>query len=445
MLPDASAERFVFTDLFLVVIGLSGPFLVRLVGDLPVGEIFAAIFLPFLLAFRRRALFRPRVGLIVLLLILWLANQVVTDLYRGTETVDWLRGDANILFFMADWLVLTILLSNRVRSQVIFGACYGVGSLLAARFQPSDFALEHPWKFGYAEGSNLLAALVSCYFFKRRMNVLAILVLVSILAVNLLDNYRSPVLNILVSLVLIFFPLPEYIGRIKVLPRKGTVPYVLVVLMLTGLAGAGAAGLVRLATARGLIDEEARSKNQMQAHGAGGLILGGRPEILVSSRAVYDSPILGHGSWARDFKYTEMLADIQAEWGITVDLRDLEAESRGTIPAHSHLMGAWVQAGVFGAVFWFYLFILTVKAILRTSVLRPSLAPFYAIQFANLFWDIWLSPFGSTQRLTGAFLTAMILGLLEAKAVTQPARVFSTRGWRRQRFAGSSERPPSYV
>jgi len=436
MQQNPSDSRLRFSDFVLVAIGITSSFSIRIVGDLPIGEVLAAVCLPFLLGFRRRALLLPRVGVLLALLVLWLANQIVTDLYRGTETVDWLRGDANIVFFLVDLLALIVLVSTRVRSQVIFALSYGVGSLLAARFQPSDFAAEHPWKFGYAEGVNLLVALSSCYFFKRKLNFFAILLLWGILLVNLLDNFRSPVLNILVALVLVFFPLPERIGRLKVLPRKGSIAYVLVVLLLTGLAGAGAAGLVRLSTTRGLISEQAQSKNQAQARGSGGMFLGGRPEILVSTRAVYDAPILGHGSWAKDFKYTEMLTDIQSEWGIDTDLRDLEAQGKGTIPSHSHLMGAWVQAGVFGAVFWFYLFALTVKAILRTSVSRPVLAPFYVFEFANLFWDIWLSPFGSTQRLIGAFLTAIILGFLGTQAQSAQASSASfLRNWRRQQFA----------
>ena len=112
-------------------------------------------------------------------------------------------------------------------------------------------------------------------------------------------------------------------------------------------------------------------------------MLGGRPEILVSSRAVLDSPILGHGSWAKDFKYNEMLNDLLIEQGKRENyLQDLDPDWRGLIPVHSHLMGAWVWAGILGAIFWAYIFWLVIKGIVRVSILRPPWR-----QFMHIYWS----------------------------------------------------------
>lgn len=186
------------------------------------------------------------------------------------------------------------------------------------------------------------------------------------------------------------------------------------VAVLAGMALAGGAvalGLVHFVTSAGLVGEEAQIKNQ-QSQEAGGILLGGRPEILVSSHAVMDSPMLGHGSYAKDFKYIEMLDDIQAEEGIPTDLADQEAAG-GMIPAHSHLMSTWVQAGILGAILWIYLFWLVLKGIIRIAILRPSNAPIYAWMLVSFFWDILFSPFASTRRFTDALVILILLDVLE--------------------------------
>ena len=53
----------------------------------------------------------------------------------------------------------------------------------------------------------------------------------------------------------------------------------------------------------GYLGEDAQKKYEMEASGKYGVLLGGRTELLASLPAVYDSPILGHGSWAKNRIY----------------------------------------------------------------------------------------------------------------------------------------------
>jgi hypothetical protein len=193
---------------------------------------------------------------------------------------------------------------------------------------------------------------------------------------------------------------------------------------------------VHLATSAGLVGEEAQAKNEAQTTG-GGILLGGRPEIQVSSRAVMESPILGHGSWAKDKKYEEMLSDIMVERGMRGNLREVEGLTEGLIPTHSHLMGAWVWAGILGAVFWAYLFWLVIRGIVCISILRPSMAPIYAYLLVEYVWSILFSPFGSTLRIYESLVIVIMLDLLDSASrfVSALARL-RKRPWRRQVFHG---------
>ena len=135
-----------------------------------------------------------------------------------------------------------------------------------------------------------------------------------------------------------------------------------------------------------------------------------------------DSPILGHGSYAKDLKYTEMLSDIQVENGIQTDLEDQE-DSKGMIPAHSHLMSTWVQAGILGAIFWLYILWIVLKGIIRVATLRPPNAPLYAWMLVGFSWDILFSPFGNTARMQEALMLVIILDLQDTwQAVVKVAQ-----------------------
>ena len=418
-------------DVLALILGLTTSFTVRFVGDLPIAEAILIPILPILIVVHGKRGLRPAMRPTIVLLGLWLFGQILTDIYRGMPAPKWMRGDAAIVFFAMDLIGLVILLSNNQRRKVIFFIGSAVGSILFTRFLPSEFALAYPWKFGYAYGTITLVVLISCYFYSRRLYAIGALLILGVAAVNLLENYRGPVLGLLVAIVLVFPVIPERLGRTRILPRAGTTMRVVV---LAGFAlGAGwvAGRLVRYVTTAGLIGEEAQAKNENQAKA--GFLLGGRPEILVSARAVADSPILGHGSWAQEYKYVEMLYDMEMEYDIDIDLQDLERASLGLIPSHSHLMGSWVSAGILGALFWSYILWISFKAIVRVATLLPALAPLYAYLVPGMVWVVLFSPFGLNARLQDALALVIIFDLLE----TQPS--VATNAWSKvsERFASS--------
>lgn len=406
-------------DVLAFVIGLTTSIIVRVVGDLPVAEVIVVAFLPILSAFHwRRVVTPPNSRIVFSLLALWLFGQVISDVYHETATLDWVRGDAAIIFFGIDLLALGMLLLGNERRKVIFIVGTVVGSLVMVAVAPSELALEAPWKFGYANGIITLVLLVSCYFYARRRNIISGLLVAGIAAVNLRENFRSQVLELLVALVLVFPVIPERIGRLRILPRSGSLVRITI---LAGFAlGAGwlAGSLVNYTTNAGLISEEDQAKNQEQKRG-GSFLLAGRPEILVSARAVMESPVIGHGSWAKDLKYIEMLHDIQIERGMGMNssLDFAEVRMGGLIPAHSHIMGSWIWAGILGATFWMYIFWLALQAALRVTSLRLPLAPLYAYAIIGLIWNVFFSPFGQTARIGDAVAILIVIDLLGTKPV----------------------------
>ena len=157
--------------------------------------------------------------------------------------------------------------------------------------------------------------------------------------------------------------------------------------------------------------ENTSSKFQAQSNGKLGVLFGGRPETLVAIQAIIDNPIIGHGSFAADPKYLALKQDLQYEYGYS----DTDTpEEEGGIPTHSHLTMAWVESGVFGGLFWLYILSLVLRAILQTAIHRQPLSPLYCYFLVNFVWDIFFSPFGSVNRLWGAYFVLLSYSVLRS-------------------------------
>ena len=115
----------------------------------------------------------------------------------------------------------------------------------------------------------------------------------------------------------------------------------------------------------------------------------------------------------------QLKQDIQYEHGYSDSDEPIE-EDYPVIPTHSHLTMAWVEGGILGGVCWIYIFALTVRSLLILNSLRPNLAPLYSYFLVSFLWDILYSPFGSVNRIWGAFfilLSYFILKTSEEKAL----------------------------
>ena len=130
------------------------------------------------------------------------------------------------------------------------------------------------------------------------------------------------------------------------------------------------------------------------------MLFGGRPETLVAIQAIRDSPIIGHGSFAADVRYSNWRQQLQYEYGYS-DTDTAEELEYPVIPTHSHLTMAWVESGILGGLLWIYILVLTIRALFRLALTRPNFAPLYSYLLVNFVWDILYSPFGSVNGCGG--------------------------------------------
>jgi len=406
---------------FIFIVGLLSSGHIDVIGQLYISEVILSILFPLLLLRKGILLKNAWVKRIVIAGYLWFLGQVVSDLVHGTPLVDIARGWASILVFLISFMSLFMLLSMNQKRIMFFLFGYCVGGLFTLLIQPGVFFTSEPWKFGYGPVLTLFLLLVITYMQNRKTINQGrwIILLVCLGSFSFYSGARSlGAATLLTAIIVVFVNSKNGIRFFKKKLNLGKVG--LLVLLFVGLL-IGIERIYGMAANQGLLGETAKNKYEIQSSGKFGLILGGRAEIVPSLHAVMDSPVIGHGSWAKDTKYRLdffMLTRLGYSYSIdqieyTIGLTDL-------IPAHSHLLQNWVWAGILGAYFWIVVFVLVCKSLLHSI---RSLNPFYILIIylsISSIWSILFSPFGGEMRLQWVlqlviFITSLYLPGREAQ------------------------------
>jgi hypothetical protein len=376
-------------------------------GVLYATDLCLLIALPFVVARHGRWLQIKSMQITVWLGLMWLAAQVLTDVIRQSPVEDYSRGWSKILLTVTHFVTIALLIRQSQRRFVLYGAGLVVGGMLTFFLAPGEYAEGNPWKFGVGLPLTILVCLIAGIV-ARRSRIAAVTMITVIGAINVYLGFRGLGGICAVSAVYSFFQLSPRLADER--RRK-----LQTVLTLAGLAVGGwcISAVYMHGVQSGWFGEEALQKYEIQSSGDAGFLLGGRNELLAAGSAIVDSPVIGHGSWAKDPKYKAILYDRLWELGYRHMGGELESD---LIPSHSHLLGAWVESGIAGAVFWCWALWLTASALIRASRREPLL-PFLAFIGLLLLWDVLFSPYGADRRFTATyFIYAMILFGLHSQA-----------------------------
>ncbi|MEX1032384.1 MAG: hypothetical protein WDZ30_03410, partial [Cellvibrionaceae bacterium] len=166
---------------------------IDLVGRLYLTEILLAAVLPFLFARYGRRLSEPLPRVAIVLLLLWLFAQVITDLVRGSHFEDYARGWAMIGFTLINFCSVYLLLRGYPKRLVLFAAGAALGGLIAYYVAPDDYSIAHPWKFGYGSTVtwSLVLLAVAVTSRKHSMRMLPATVLLGTAVLNMYMGSRA--------------------------------------------------------------------------------------------------------------------------------------------------------------------------------------------------------------------------------------------------------------
>ena len=416
---------------------LTGLVKIGFVGTLYLHDILTPILLVGLLFFSGNETSLRPLRTALWLILIWLLGAMVTDLIQVTPFEDYSRGWSRIILLGMNIITFWLLSKGRMSVLIAYVAGLGVQSLLLPLFATEeDFGVNEPWKFGIGAGLAILGAAtasiprIATTFGPK----LPALYLAGIAALSLWYNGRSLFAIFALSSACVL--LMDFVSRRpRITQRINRVSFTLM-----ALAGIFATQVLTAVysffASSGLLGDAALQKYLNQSQADVNLLVGGRPESLVSIQAIIDSPIIGHGSWARDQHYTFLLVSRMQEVGLYADAQGV-LRGEGLIPTHSHLFGAWVEAGIAGAPMWLWAIFLSAAVLF--ALFKSGKAPDALVVLTAflVFWDVLFSPFAATARFQKAGQICLLIAALGAYRPAVSARLANVGGAIRQRA-----RPP---
>jgi len=185
----------------------------------------------------------------------------------------------------------------------------------------------------------------------------------------------------------------------KLYPPKFRIDFVALIVVLAIIGGTVGIYGLKQAVENKLFHEGLQEKMERQMSHPYGLLAAGRPETAAAIYAVSKRPLLGWGSTAQDTDvegfYAEMVG-LKYQGMDNFDamlerLYNLDKEIPG-LPSHSHIFGAWVDAGLLGAVSWMAFLGLAVYVLTRAMFWRHPWAPLFVYVALGAIWTMLFSP-----------------------------------------------------
>ncbi|MEZ8107292.1 hypothetical protein [Vibrio cortegadensis] len=386
-------------------------FPIHLVGTLRGGELLALLILPFYLVKRFYKLNNRVMKTIVICLFLWLAAQVISDLYNNVTQINAMKGSAHIIFVITNFIFFYLLFSRDCKNFVWYVSGLFVSGVCNAIFVKEQsianlFVEDRFWYTSVAPFAFPLIVLSTYKVYpKYKKTACGILFFYGTLA--LLLQGRSDALISYIGCFLLYFSGSNLMTKMSLsrLLSLGIVGFTVVYLTFISYVTLGINGhlgrhseqqLAKLPDPYSLVDT----------------LLVGRSESFFAFSAIADKPILGHGSGAERDKYIGVwelkMSKLQHDSSITYSTYD---NGYNAIPTHSVILYAWVFSGIMGFICWvtiLYYVLRTGLVILKGEI--PFMVPISAIYIALLSWHLLFSPHGHARFTWPAYMAFSIIG-----------------------------------
>jgi len=314
--------------------------------------------------------------------------QFITDLIRGANFLDMVKGSALILFTLFNLIViltLTMLYSGVVQNMLLG---YGLSYFVSAIIQPNEYFQSYPWKFGFAYGTTLLLFIFLQRYFLHNYFVIACIILIYT-ALNLALDTRSLAL---VSLI-------AGANYLLVVLLKRATWMTLAILILSFVLAPSLYSLYASEASKGTFGLNVQQKFLDQTINTKNIFYGGRTDVYVGLSQVIDSPIFGQGSYAKisSSNRQEIITEVVRTNPNSYPLLFTFKEGK-LIPIHSVILQFWVWYGIIGALPWLWYLYTIIWTLWVNIKAGKGIGLVHSYILTLAVWDILFSPFGADRR-----------------------------------------------
>jgi len=269
---------------------------------------------------------------------------------------------------------------------------------------PNNNFHANPWLVGLGEGVTLLPlVLIACL---PRLSLFFTGSLWLVLFAHIQFGSRNLLLVTFITLLLIYFSRRiGSSGPAQFTWRKfGRIARVIVggVLVITVVFFA--------LLSRDLIPERMARQVLTQMNAEYGLIAAARPDVLASIVGITKYPLTGYGSGVVDDQVFENYTRFAAG-GHSSASKEMYSTKHEMLssPSHSHLFGAWLDAGFLAALGWIFVLIFCIRILITASFYRDPFTPLAIFISLSTMWDVVFSPGPNRVELSLGLATLFLI------------------------------------
>lgn len=330
---------------------------------------------------------------------LWLIGQTISNFINKSDSLEAFKNIAQILVLLC--LLYWGFYWSKKNSKILLYFLWGylISSIPQFLILPGLYGKSEPWKFIFGPAITLMVLVVIPRFTTSKTST--ILLMCPFILVDFLLGARSLGLITLFSVFTV----------LKVsLKQKGLAFSFFFLVIITCSAGPLYLIYANVASSGSL--GEAQQEKFIRQTTTGPLLLVGRSELIYEISAIGKAGLLGLGSSPMvNNDYLQGVALEEFKFGVNHKYTSSYEQyvRNGKIPSHSMLFGAWMEAGLFGALFWLYLTWLVVKYFYSATGREPSIGLANRYLSVNFLWAVLFSPLGAGSRMLVAITFTLIM------------------------------------
>ncbi len=398
-------------DLYIFILGLFGVTEMVVAGfRMPVAVLFL---IPMLFKAFSSFQYNQYTRKFILYICLWILGMFISYIYNDGNFQEFMKqaGKTACLFLYLPVAMWT--LKDKPHRILYFMIGLGISGILQFFIFPvADFQVEVE-ESGYEHALEIVAAwfinpiiiaLCSILYYKGfRYTTILIAIVYGFWAI--LNNSRSSLLIFLTfSLLMLWLGKPNE-NKIDFIKAKIKKQYkkILLVLLLGLVASTYA---YQYMAENNILDERSTQKYYAQKYGNDLGLATGRVDFFTAAYAIMHKPIIGYGTPPKDKEH------LTREFGRLIHSTDVDWP---LIPTHSHILGSWVKAGIFGIFFW--VFLLKIMYIYTKDIFLSNYK-MWAFSILNLFsygWTIFFSPYAGARGYKIAFIFSYFIIMITQK------------------------------
>lgn len=343
--------------------------------------------------------FNKEYQILYILGVLWLIGQILSNFLNRSDGLESIKSIAQIcvLLTLLYWGFYWARKNPQILSFYLWG--YIVSSIPEYFFSPGLYGSSDPWKFIFGPAITLMATL-SIPRISSSKGIVSILFFPLVL-MDFLLGARS--LGLITLFTAVMFLQKSFKQRGKVYSLLFLI-FICILLQFTYSVYANLASTGRLGAS-----QYEKFERQSQA---GPLLFVARSELLYELSAIRKNALLGlGGSPSVDQNFLQGVALEEFRFGVNhkSTAAYYQYTMNGKIPSHSMIFGAWMEAGVLGALFWLYLTWLVFRNLLTSTGREPVFGLTVRYLSINFLWAVFFSPLGARSRVLIAITITLVI------------------------------------